>query len=237
MNGVRDRNDVPDWQPVDWPPKDWRRVDWRRVYDFWFPPGLVDMDIEAHGKMFGWWFAGGANAAMQPFAPLIEAARADRLGHWLATPRGRLSLILVLDQFPRGVSAGTAEAYASDPDALRIAEEGLRNGHYDALTQPWEKTFFILPLAHAEGADHAARLERVVAKTDEIARDAPASLLPLYRHSTSQARGHLDVIARFGRYPHRNAVLGRDSTAEEAAYLAQGNFVHLRRPPGSAGSV
>ena len=56
---------------------------------------------------------------------------------------GRLSLIVVLDQFPRGLFAGTPKAYATDPDALRIAEEGLRNGHYDALTKPWEKTFFL----------------------------------------------------------------------------------------------
>jgi uncharacterized protein (DUF924 family) len=136
--------------------------------------------------------------------------------------------------------ADTPAAYASDPDALRIAEEGLRNGHYDALTRPWEKTFFLMPLGHAEGSDHLERLERVVAMTERIALDAPERLQPLYRHSASQARGHLEVVSRFGRFPHRNPVLGRASTPAEAAYLEKGDFVHTRRPewrvPSSAAS-
>ncbi|HEX5796035.1 MAG TPA: DUF924 family protein [Geminicoccaceae bacterium] len=112
-----------------------------------------------------------------------------------------------------------------------MAEEGLRSGHYDALTRPWEKTFFQLPLAHAEGADHLERLQRAVALVEAIALEAPERLRPLYRHSVSQARGHLDVIARFGRFPHRNPVLGRVSTPEEVAYLARGDFVHKRPLP------
>jgi uncharacterized protein (DUF924 family) len=206
-------------------------LDWRTVHDFWFPPGLDDADLETHRRMFVWWFGSGANAALPPFAPVLEAARTGRLDHWLGTPGGRLSLIVVLDQFPRGLSAGTPDAYASDAEALRIAEEGLRNGQYDALARPWEKTFFVLPLGHAEGPDHLARLERVVAMTETIALEAPERLQPLYRHSVSQARGHLEVISRFGRFPHRNPILGRVSTPEEAAYLAKGDFVHLRPPP------
>src|SRR5919206_1449348 len=99
--------------------------DWRIVYDFWFPPGLDDADLETHRQMFLWWFRGGANPELPRFAPVLEAARAGRLDDWLAIPLGRLSLIIVLDQFSRGLFAGTPEAYASDPDALRIAEEGL----------------------------------------------------------------------------------------------------------------
>jgi uncharacterized protein (DUF924 family) len=67
--------------------------------------------------------------------------------------------------------------------------------------------------------------------TETIALDAPGRLQPLYRHSVGQARGHLEVISRFGRFPHRNPILGRVSTPEEAAYLAKGDFVHLRPPP------
>jgi uncharacterized protein (DUF924 family) len=147
---------------------------------------------------------------------------------------GRLSLIVVLDQFPRGLFAGAPEAYASDPAALRAAaEEGLRNGHYDALTRPWETIFFALPLAHAEGPDHRERLERVVALAERVALEAPSRLRPLYRFSADQARGHLEVISRFGRFPHRNRILGRVSTPEEEAYLAKGDFVHTRPPPQS----
>lgn len=205
--------------------------DWRTVYDFWFPPGLDDADAEAHRRMFGRWFGGGAAAELPRFAPVLEAAGTGRLDHWLATPPGRLSLIVVLDQFPRGLFAGTPAAYACDPAALRIAEEGLRNGHYEALATAWERTFFVMPLAHAEGPDHRERLERVAAMAGAIALAAPRHLRPLYRFSAGQARGHLEVIARFGRFPHRNPVLGRASTPGEVAYLEKGDFVHTRRPP------
>ncbi|HET6468834.1 MAG TPA: DUF924 family protein [Geminicoccaceae bacterium] len=205
--------------------------DWQTVDDFWFPAGLDDADPEAHRRMFAWWFGGGANPDLPRFAPVVEAARVGRLRHWLATPRGRLALILVLDQFPRGLFAGTPAAYATDPHALGIAEEGLRNGHYDALAKPWEKTFFFMPLVHAEGPDHLERLERVVAMAERIAREAPRRLRPLYEFSVGQARGHLEVISRFGRFPHRNPILGRASTPEEVQYLEQGDFVHTRRPP------
>jgi Bacterial protein of unknown function (DUF924) len=74
------------------------------------------------------------------------------------------------------------------------------------------------------------RLRRVVAMAERIALETPQRLRPLYRHSVGQARGHLDVISRFGRFPHRNPVLGRASTPEEVEYLDKGDFVHLRRP-------
>ena len=209
--------------------------EWRRLYDFWFPPGLEQAGPDIHHRMFLRWFGGGANPEMPPYAPLLDAARAGRLDHWRATPRGRLSLVVLLDQFPRGLLAGTPGAYALDPEALRIAEEGLRNGQYDALAWPWERTFLLLPLGHAEGPDHRERLERVVALAEGIALAAPPPLQPLYRHSASQARGHLEVIARFGRFPHRNAALGRVSTPEEAAYLERGDFVHHRSPPPPPG--
>ena len=109
--------------------------DWRMVYEFWFPPALDHADADGMGRMFGWWFGGGATRELWRFAPVVEAAGAGRLDHWRAMPLGRLSLIVVLDQFPRGLFAGTPEAYAFDQRALSIADEGLRNGHYDALTK------------------------------------------------------------------------------------------------------
>ncbi|MGO1079966.1 DUF924 family protein [Inquilinus sp. CA228] len=207
-------------------------MDWRRVHHFWFPDGLDAADLETHLRLHGWWFGGGANAALMPLAPVLAAARAGGLAPWLATPLGRLSLILVLDQFPRGLFAGRAEAYAGDAAALRIARDGLANGHYDALSRPWEQIFFLMPLAHAEGPDHQVRLKQLVAMAELVAAEAPERLRPLYRFHVSQARSHLEVISRFGRFPHRNPILGRASTAAEAAYLAQGDLVHLRRPPG-----
>jgi uncharacterized protein (DUF924 family) len=209
----------------------------KQVYDFWFPPGLENADRETFRRRIEWWFAGGANAELPPFTHTLMAARLGRLDHWLATPRGRLALIIVLDQFTRGLFAGKAEAYASDPQALRIAEEGLWNGHYDALTQPWEKTFFFLPMAHAEGPGHLQRLDRVVALAENVTLDAPERFRMYYQFSLSQARANRDLIARFGRYPHRNDILGRASTLEEAEYVKTGNFVHLRRPPAERAPV
>jgi len=205
--------------------------DWQGVYDFWFPPGLDQAGPEKHRAQILWWFGGGANDAVRPFTPLIAAALAGRLDPWCAISQGRLALILVLDQFPRCVFAGTPAAYAGDPQALALAEAGLRNGHFEALAKPWEKTFAFMPLAHTEGPDHRERLQRVVDLAAQIARDVPPPLQSLYGHSVSQAQGHLDVIGRFGRFPHRNPVLGRSSTDEEQAYISQGDFVHNRRPP------
>ncbi|MDO9709408.1 DUF924 family protein [Paracraurococcus lichenis] len=206
------------------------KQDWRPVIEAWFPSGLAEAGAETHHWMFGQWFGGG-QVLPAAFAPLAEAALRGQLDEWAAAPLGRLALILLLDQAPRQFRAGTPEAYAGDADALRIAEDGLRNGQYDALAHPWERTFFFLPLAHAEGPDHRERMIRVVAMAEAVAWSAPEPLLPLYRFSAEQARGHQAVIARFGRYPHRNALLGRASTPEERGYLATGDLVHLRRPP------
>jgi uncharacterized protein (DUF924 family) len=205
--------------------------DWRAVYDFWFPPGLAEADTDSHGRHFARWFGGNANVELPSFAPLIPLAAGGGLDAWLAEPRGRLSLILVLDQFPRGLFTGAPEAYANDPMTLGLAEAGLRNGQYEALVHPWEKTFFIMPLAHAEGPDHVERMRRVVALAEASARNCPPHLRLIYEHSAGQAREQLSVVSRFGRYPHRNAVLGRVSTPEEEEYLAEGDFVHLRPPP------
>jgi uncharacterized protein (DUF924 family) len=179
-----------------------------------------------------WWFRGGANATINArYRPLLERAARGELDEWAREPRSRLALIVVLDQFSRGIHAGTAEAFAQDARAVALALEGLQNGHYGRLAHAWEKTFFILPLGHSENLAH---LERVVQLTQQLLDEAAPSERAILAHSASQARGHRDVIARFGRHPHRNAVLGRTSTPEELAYLASGELVHTRsvRMPG-----
>jgi uncharacterized protein (DUF924 family) len=212
-------------------------MDWQQVYRFWFPVDLSNADLATHWQMLAWWMRGGASAELARFAPVLQAARARQMDHWLETPRGRLSLIIVLDQFPRGLCAGTAEAYSSDQDALNIAEDGFRNGHYDALRSPYERFFHLLPLAHAEGPDHLERMRRIVAVSERAMDEAPEHLRPVWQFSLSQAQANFEVIARFGRFPHRNPVLGRTSTPEERAYLAKGDFVHARPLPASASSA
>jgi hypothetical protein len=100
------------------------------------------------------------------------------------------------------------------------------------LATAWEKTFFFLPLGHSEDFSH---LDRAVHLAEELVEPAPPKVQKILEHSASQARGHRDVIARFGRHPHRNAVLGRQSTPEEVEYLARGQFVIPVRCPNSNG--
>lgn len=88
-----------------------------------------------------------------------------------------------------------------------------------------------MPIAHAEGPDHRERMERIVILSEAAVGDVPEHLRPIFEFSLSQARGHRDVIARFGRFPHRNAVLGRTSTPEELEYLEKGDYVFNRQLP------
>ena len=195
------------------------------ILSFWFPPGL-DADEAAHQKQFQCWFGGGANDAIQArFAPVLEAATRGELDGWAKAARSRLALIIVLDQFSRTIHAGAPGAYAQDEKAVGLAIEGLDLRHYDNLATAWEKIFFILPLAHSE---QLPLLETCVRLAEGVAQDAPAHLRRIYEFSAAQARGHRDVIARFGRHPHRNDILGRTSTEEERTYIAEGNFVHRR---------
>jgi uncharacterized protein (DUF924 family) len=202
--------------------------EWREVYDYWFPANLADAGLETMVQTCTWWMR-TAKPELPRFLPIVTAAREGKLNHWCATPAGRLSLIIVLDQFPRELFVGTPEAYSSDPNALLLAEEGLRLGDYDKLPIGLgERSFFLLPLVHAEGADHLQRLERVLVESKKKLAAAPEHLKKLYEFSVSQVQGQIEVISRFGRFPHRNSVLGRASTPEELAYIEKGEFIHLR---------
>jgi uncharacterized protein (DUF924 family) len=202
--------------------------DFGSVLRFWFPPHLRD-DHAAMVRQFEWWYRGGADAAiLEQFAPLFERAACGELDHWSQGPRSRLALILVLDQFSRSIHRGTARAFAQDGKALALALQGIEIGHYAALETPWEKTFFFLPLGHSEDL---TQQELAVKLAEELVAEAPAELRRILEHSAAQARGHRDVIARFGRHPHRNAILGRQSTREELDYLARGQLVHTRPLP------
>lgn len=198
------------------------------VLHFWFPPGL-DRDEATHRQQMMWWFRGGADAGIiERFTPLHAAAVRGELDVWAGDARGRLALILVLDQFSRSIYKDNALAWAQDPKALALALEGLARGEDKKLRAVWERLFFLLPLGHSERLELQ---ERSVAIAEAMIPDAPPPLRKLYEHSASQARGHRDVIARFGRHPHRNALLGRVSTPAELEYLAAGDLVHKRPIP------
>jgi uncharacterized protein (DUF924 family) len=198
------------------------------VLRFWFS-SLPHGDHAAMARQMEWWFRGGADAEIvERFPPLLDRAKRNDLDSWSHSPRSRLALIIVLDQFSRTLHRGTAQAFAQDPKALALALEGIENGHYAALETPWEKTFFFLPLGHSEDL---TKLEQVVKLAEELVKEAPEEMRAMLEFSANQARGHRDIIARFGRHPHRNEVLGRQSTPEELEYLATGQLVHTRPLP------
>jgi|SRR5579863_428391 len=135
------------------------------------------------------------------FLATYEAACEGALDSWRETPRSLLALIVVLDQLPRNMFRGSARAFAEDPQAVKLARHGIAGGFDRALTAS-EREFFHMPLMHSERLDDHELLLGV-------------------HGDNKYAREHRDIIARFGRYPHRNAVLGRRNTAEEEQYLRE----------------
>jgi len=161
------------------------------------------------------WFARDAafdEAIRERFEATVLAAAAGRLDGWRETAEGALALILLLDQFPRNLWRGSPRAFAADPMARRIARDALARGH-DRATPTDLRLFFYLPLSHAEDP---ADQDRAVGLGEALEREGGPS--------AASARKHRDIIGRFGRFPHRNAVLGRASTEAEDAFLANGGF-------------
>ncbi len=199
---------------------------------FWFPDGDAPT-AEEHMRLWNWRMRGGAHEeVIMRFSDLTTRAAAGDLDHWAATPMGRLALTLVFDQFTRSVWAGTPRAYAYDERARDLCLQGLENGHFDALENVWQKAAFKIPLEHcecADPADHLANLDIAIAIADRLIDEAPPHLRQAYEFGAGQPRMHRAVIARFGRHPHRNAVLGRNSTNEELDYIATGDFPHTTK--------
>lgn len=182
----------------------------QEILDFWFgAPGSAEF-----GSSRAQWFrkdlAFDALIA-QRFGATVNAALAGELRDWEATAAGSLARIVVLDQFTRNMFRETPRAFAGDPFALSTAQSILARGD-DAMLLPVQRTFVYLPFEHAEDL---ALQQRSVALFSALAAEH-ASL----QGNLDYAIRHRDVIQRFGRFPHRNALLGRPSTAEELAFLA-----------------
>jgi uncharacterized protein (DUF924 family) len=176
----------------------------RDVLDFWFgPPPLTTRDV---------WFRKDPefdNAIETRFGAAIAAARAGAYGEWCHEPRGALARVILLDQFPRNIFRDTALAFSGDARALATAEDAVAQG-FDRTLEPVERWFLYMPFEHSE---ENAMQERSLALFGTLATETGLDS-PL-----DWARRHADVVKRFGRYPHRNALLGRQSTAEEIAFL------------------
>lgn len=144
------------------------------------------------------------------YLAIHAAAAAGRLADWEATPEGALALLILLDQFPRNMFRDSARAFATDPLARAVAERALARG-FHLRVPSGERMFFQLPFEHSESL---ADQERSLVLSREINGGK----------ADSYAEGHADIIRRFGRFPHRNAVLGRATTPQEQAFLDGGGF-------------
>lgn len=200
------------------------------VLDLWFPDSGHWADMDTHQAFWTERMQGGMDARIvSGYGELTEAAAKGLLDHWADTPRGRLALLIALDQFPRSLWRDTPAAYGQDIKACRLALEGIANGDFDKLA-PWEQGFFMISITHCEGPDHLQRMHMNVDLIERIAAGLPPQLTALADRFRSQNERVTGIIERFGRHPHRNPILGRVSSPEEEAYIAEGDFPHLRRP-------
>ena len=187
--------------------------DAQAVLDFWFlPPG-----DPGHDRFRGEWFRKDAafdDGIRARFGDAVEAALGGDLREWESTAEGGLALILLLDQFTRNLFRDTARAFAGDVRALAVAQDMVGSGR-DKNLPPLRRWFVFMPFEHSESL---LDQERAVALFAGLRREAQQ---PAFESAYDYAVRHRDVIERFGRFPHRNAALGRASTPAEVAFLAQ----------------
>ena len=194
------------------------------ILDYWFG-GLKD----------GWtaddrlalWFGSRAEDdedMRRRFGALIDEAVAGRLDSWSNDDGGGLALILLTDQMTRSTRRGTRAAFAGDPVALATAERGLAEGRDQNLPAVY-RLFYYLPLEHCEDID---RQRQSLRRYRRLYEDFPEHQ-PSLQLAIEESQRHHDMIERFGRFPHRNAILGRENTPEEEAYL--------KRHPGNYGQT
>lgn len=189
------------------------------ILEFWFGPDTASAAEQA--RLAQRWFSADAQfdaEIRQRFGGIVDTALAGELTAWSAQPRGWLALLMVLDQFPRNLYRGSAQAFAGDSHAQALALTGIARGDDLALPARY-RAFAYLPLEHAE--DIALQRHRVDLFR-RLALDPQAQPADPFRMYAEYAQAHHDVIARFGRFPHRNTVLGRSTTAAEQVYLDQG---------------
>lgn len=189
------------------------------VLAFWFADSLESG--EAADARSAVWF--GADEAFDEvcrarFGELPDQALRGELDHWLTTPRGVLALVIVLDQFPRNLYRESAQAYAYD-QAARVAASLVIAKGLDETLHPLEASFLYLPFEHSEDLlDQQRALELFRALEDRVDEEDEERFAKL----TDYAKRHYEIIARFGRFPHRNEILDREPTPEEQRYLDEG---------------
>ncbi|MGZ5175719.1 MAG: DUF924 family protein [Burkholderiales bacterium] len=186
------------------------------VHRFWFADSVDDP--QAADARHSVWFSPAAEfdaEIRQRFEATIAAAARGELSAWETAPRSCVSLVIALDQFPRNVHRGTPAAFAHDALALEVTRRAVHAGHLDTLSVP-ECAFLLMPYEHVEDVTAQREGMRLF---ERMHAEAPPQWRDFADGVRQYARGHLGIVERFGRFPHRNAALGRSATAAEREYL------------------
>jgi uncharacterized protein (DUF924 family) len=189
------------------------------ILEFWFAPRAEEPGADTAGASRvaptrAFWFVKDERfdaEIRERFGAALAAGIAGAFGEWCVTPHGSLARVVLLDQFARNAFRGTPDAFAGDARALATAEDAVARG-FDRALEPCERWFLYMPFEHSEALaqqERAVELFRALAAETGLADPLP------------WAERHRDVIRRFGRFPHRNAILGRASTPEEIAFLRE----------------
>jgi uncharacterized protein (DUF924 family) len=194
------------------------------ILHFWF--GAFPTPYTADASKSDMWFKNGEAYDSEIFINFgVDYDRAinGELDHWVDSYRGRLALIILLDQFSRHIHRGTAQAFLQDEKAQALCIDGLGAGD-DARCHAVERSFFYLPLEHAEDIK---KQELGIRAFTQLVQDVPEQYRKPFESSLSFARSHHYVIEKFGRFPELNEILGRESTAEESEFIASGKYSFL----------
>ncbi len=195
--------------------EDRARID--RILAFWFKE--QELSAPQIDRRMDIWFGEDPvfdHEIEKEFSADVERACQGKLDHWAAEPRGRLALILLIDQFRRNIHRSTADAFSMDKLALKLCVEGAMEKKDKGLT-PIQKVFFYMPLQHAESRKVQ---EKSVALFNRLAESVSPTYQETFLTVAQFAELHKDIIDQFGRFPHRNRLLGRKNTPEEEEYLA-----------------
>jgi len=194
------------------------RLEYQSVLDFWFGKKTDNQGIIKEKAQL-WWAKDAAFDAQikKQFEPVLDDLIEGKLENWKAQPQGHLALIILADQFSRNMYRDDARGFSQDNIALALAIEGLKQGA-DKQLSLIERSFFYLPFEHAESLE---RQQQSVALYRALLAEADTEVQEYFQGNLDYAIRHQVIIERFGRYPHRNAILRRASTVEEIAFLQE----------------
>ncbi|UMZ12516.1 DUF924 domain-containing protein [Pseudomonas sp. MPFS] len=191
---------------------------WQPLLDWWFGDAQTPAQIVA--AKGGLWFGkrdSQDREAKERFGDLVEQALAGGLTEWAQSPQGWLALVLLLDQLPRMIHRDTPGAFSGDARAQALVAQGIA-ADFDRRLTPMQRCFIYLVFEHCE---HLAVQNEAVSRLAALHDEQPLQDRPVFASQLDYAERHQKIIARFGRFPHRNAILGRESSAEELAFLRQ----------------